>query len=66
VRKVAVFSPSPANERMHSPATRINSRLRARMKPDSVERLTMAYLYLRKAANELAEMLLVRRQRGGL
>jgi hypothetical protein len=44
-----------ANERMHSPATRINSRLRARMKPDSVERLTMAYFYLRKAANELAE-----------
>jgi uncharacterized protein (DUF1778 family) len=43
------------NERMHSPATRINSRLRARMKPDSVERLTMAYFYLRKAANELAE-----------
>ena len=44
-----------ANERMHSPATRINSRLRARMKPDSVERLTMAYFYLLKAANELAE-----------
>jgi hypothetical protein len=41
-----------ANERMHSRATRINSRLRARM---SVERLTMAFFYLRKAANELAE-----------
>ena len=34
-------------------AHRINSRLRARMKPDSVERLTVAYFYLRKAAKQI-------------
>ena len=42
------------NERVHSPASRINSKLRSRLKPSTVERLTLAYFMLRAmAAGEL-------------
>ena len=42
------------NERMHSPAEKINSRLRGSLKPDNVERLTMAHIYLRDETKKLA------------
>lgn len=43
------------NERMHSPAEKINSKLRGALKPDKVERLTMAHIYLREETKRLAE-----------
>jgi len=36
------------NERMHSPAGRITEKYRASMLPDSVERLTLGYFFVRK------------------
>ena len=36
------------NERLHSPAGYIYSNLRARLKPDNVERLTLTQHFLRK------------------
>ena len=43
------------NERMHSPAEKINSRLRGSLKPDNVERMTMAHIFLREETKKLAE-----------
>jgi len=42
-----------SNERVHSPSTRINSKLRARMLPDTLERLTMAYFYINIEVQQL-------------
>ena len=39
---------STFNERLHSPAGYIYSNLRARLKPDNVERLTLTQHFLRK------------------
>jgi len=36
------------NERMHSPAGRITEKYRASMLPDSVERLTLGYFFVRR------------------
>ena len=36
------------NERMHSPAGRITEKYRASMKPDTVERLTLGYFFVRR------------------
>ena len=45
------------NERLHTPAQRIASKLRAGLKPLSVEQLTLAHHYLREEAKKtLAEM----------
>ena len=45
------------NERLHTPAQRIASKLRAGLKPLSVEQLTLAHYYLREEAKKtLAEM----------
>ena len=37
-----------SNERTHSPATRITDRLRASMKPDTVEKLTLCHIFMRQ------------------
>ena len=44
-----------ANERSHSVAGRICSKMRAALKETKLERLTLAYYYLPVAAKELAD-----------
>ncbi len=46
---------STLNERMHSVAGRIVSKMRSSMKPDSIERLTLAFYFLKDAATKTQE-----------
>ena len=41
------------NERMHSPAGLIYSKLRSRLLPDNVERLTLSLIYVKKRVKEM-------------
>ena len=41
------------NERMHSPAGLIYSKLRSRLLPDNVERLTLSLIYVKKRVKDM-------------